>query len=774
LRRPEHRWRAILALTTCTRPDRQGRARIPYRDLGVEQLGGVYETLLDYEPHVEGASVLLRPGSGKRKATGTFYTPQPIAQYLVRTTLEPLVRDRSAAGILELKILDPAMGSGAFLVAACRYLSQAYEASLVREDACHATDLGREDQAGIRRTIAERCLFGVDVDPMAVQLARLSLWLATLAADRPLTFLDHHLATGDSLLGAWLSDIRLPPGQSRQSSKARLPLFEEEAVAEAMKLALPVRFSLALSPNESVQQIREKERALAALARHDSPLSQWKRAADLWCAYWFGPDGARIFPPSSFGALSDHILHGRSALPARLAGGYLSQAREIATARRFLHWELEFPEAFFDEHGDALSRPGFDAVVGNPPWDMLRADDGPPEQRRAARADTSAVVRFTRDSGVYRAQSSGHANRYQLFLERAIRLARSGGRIGLVLPSGFATDHGSAALRRELLSRWAIDGLVGFDNRRRVFPVHPSVRFLLLTATSGEKTDDIGCRFGESDPLVLETSASEAGAPSWFTVRVTPRVLERLSGDDLAIPDLRSPIDLAIAQRAADLFRPLGSEQGWKARFGRELNATDDRQYFHHGRAGIPIVEGKALEPFRVNLRTVRQRISTLDRRRLLASRPERPRLGYRDVASATNRRTLIAAILPRRSVSTHTVFCLKTPCSLQKQHFLCGLFNSFVVNYLVRLRVTTHVATGIVERLPIPLPDEAPGAFDRIAAAARLLARRTDPAAFALLNATVARLYRLNREEFEHVLGTFPLIPAEERLAALSAFRAS
>ena len=185
--------RAVLALSTRPSPDRAGREPIAYRDLGVEQLGAVYETLLDYKPriqHVSGrsggrVSVALEPGSGVRKATGTFYTPQPIAEYLVRRTLGPLVRDAAPDRILHLRVVDPAMGSGAFLVAACRYLADAYEAALIGGGGCHASDIGEPERAAIRRTIAERCLYGVDLNPMAVQLARLSLWLAT-AADRPL------------------------------------------------------------------------------------------------------------------------------------------------------------------------------------------------------------------------------------------------------------------------------------------------------------------------------------------------------------------------------------------------------------------------------------------------------------------------------------------------------------------------------------------------------------------------------------------------------------
>ena len=216
---------AVIALSTCPAPDGEGRQPIAYQDLGVEQLGSVYETLLDYTPRVVGPAargravppiVSLEPGSGVRKRTGTFYTPQPLAAYLIRRTLEPLVRDATPEGILALKVLDPSMGSGAFLVGTCVYLAQAYESALIRTGRCHPADFGAREQATIRRTIAERCLYGVDLNPMAVQLAKLSLWLATLAADRPLSFLDHHLLAGDSLVGAWLASLTRPPADRRR------------------------------------------------------------------------------------------------------------------------------------------------------------------------------------------------------------------------------------------------------------------------------------------------------------------------------------------------------------------------------------------------------------------------------------------------------------------------------------------------------------------------------------------------------------------------------
>jgi hypothetical protein len=661
------------------------------------------------------------------------------------------------------------MGSGAFLVAACLHLSRAYETASIDAGRCHPSDIGPSEQAAIRRTVAERCLYGVDLNPMAVQLARLSLWLATLAADRPLTFLDHHLVVGDSVLGTSLSSLRLPPatGRHRECPQA-LPLFDEASVASTFRDALPLRFSLETAPSDSVDQVRGKERTLTALNDPNGTLARWKRLADLWCAQWFATDHRA--PATAYGALSDMILTGDKALSPRIAQPLLHAADAAAAARRFFHWELEFPEAFFEADGTRRERPGFDAIIGNPPWDMLRADSAAFGARAAERSELAAVVRFSRDAGIYHAQSDGQANRYQLFVERAVALAKAGGRIGLVLPSGMFADHGSARLRRLLFSTCDVDAVVGFDNRDAVFPIHRSVRFVLTTASKGSTTREIACRLGERSAAALEGHDDDGGT-GWFTVRVTPALLERISGETLALPELRTPVDLAIAERAAALFKPLGHSSGWGASFGRELNVSDDRACLRSDGRGLPVIEGKHIEPFRVDVARCRWRLLPSDAERLLGTRYGAARLAYRDVASATNRLTLIAALLPAGCASTHTVFCLRTRLDRLSQLYLCSLLNSLVVNYLVRLRVTTHVTTAIVERLPIPAAEEAGRWFRLLPSAARVLGRRFDLDRWALLNAAVAQLYQLSRGELDHVLGTFPLIPMEERAAVARAF---
>src|SRR5260221_511958 len=261
---------------------------------------------------------------------------------------------------------------------------------------------------------------------MAVQLARVSLWLATLAADRPLGFLDHRLRTGDSLLGAWLADLRRAPRSVRGGADRDLPLFAAEAPRDALREAVPMRFSLEAMPTETIEQVRAKERAHESAASVGA-LSAWRRIADVWCATWFArpADGMSA---AAFGPLTDAILTGAGQLPKSAADRCLAASSRIADARRFFHWELEFPEVFFEASGSRSADAGFDAIVGNPPSDMIRADTGPSSSREDARQEASRLVRFTRDAGIYSAQSDGPANPYPLFLERSVELRRPDGR----------------------------------------------------------------------------------------------------------------------------------------------------------------------------------------------------------------------------------------------------------------------------------------------------------------------------------------------------------
>jgi hypothetical protein len=763
---------SVLALST--RPSPRGRERIAYADLGVEQLGAVYERVLEYQPTRRAGVLQLTRTSHDRKSTGSFYTPRAVTDFLVRRALHPLVSGRSAEEILQLRVLDPAMGSGAFLVGASRYLSHAVEKSLGSESARRG-DRTLVERTQVRRAVVQRCLFGVDVNPMAVQLARLSLWLASLAGDRPLAFLDHHLAAGDSLIGASFADLLRNPGASRRvshGSRAMLPLFATDPAQQIATSVLPDRFRIASEAGDTPAAVRDKERMLAALSAPGTPLAEWKRAADLWCASWFW-DHDRVTSGVYVDLLAS--LTGRpSALSRDQRTRILDRAGSTARSHQFFHWELEFPEVFFTADGQRDPEGGFDVVIGNPPWDVLRADTGTPAERQRQRVDQAARRRFFREAQVYRHQGGGHANQYQRFIERTLQLARPGGRIALILPAGLATDRGSAAVRRALLDELDIDRVLGFDNREVIFPIHRDVRFLLLTGTKGRPTRQVTGAFGRSSAAWLDQlpDAVTDDPPDARPIVLSRSLLESWDPEDGAIPWLAQRDDVDLLATITDTVAKLADAAGWGVRFGRELNATDDRHHFvpigtPAGEPLLAIVEGKHLEPFRLDAAAATMGVTAARAARLVDAARSfgRARLAYRDVASATNRVTLIAAQLPAGTISTHTVFCAKSALGEEAQYCLLALLNSLVANYLVRLQVTTHVTCALMARLPVPKPPNASLEFKTLATLARRLAHTGitgHEASYARINAIAAHLYGLTRSQYEHVLSTFPLLSRE------------
>ena len=374
-----------------------------------------------------------------------------------------------------------------------------------------------------------------------------------------------------------------------------------------MRSILPARARLTLE-DDRPETVHEKERLLASLAR-DSALSSWLTLADLWCASWFWPAEPRLHsialpPPTAWAALCDQVLRGSSMLPAHVAQAWLDRARDVARRQRFFHWTLEFPEVFFDASGEPRADGGFDAIVGNPPWDMVRDDarsdradgaeseNGHEEGDALESASRAAVSRFVRESGIYDTIGDAHANSYQLFVDRSLSLLRrDGGRLGLVVPWGLAADHGSARLRRRLIERCDVDTMISFDNRDGLFPIHRSLRFLLFTSTTGRATARISCRFGERDPAILDRLGHGTGRDHATrhvrhyrgALSIAPALLRRVSGEGLAFPDIRSPECLSLLERMHATWPALTSADGWGVTFGRELHVSDDRRRFAGG-----------------------------------------------------------------------------------------------------------------------------------------------------------------------------------------------
>lgn len=390
------RWLAqVMDLLARSKGEGVGRAFVDYSSLDVRHLGSIYEGLLEYKLRVadeemvairrrgreewvsaseaEGKRVLERvqPGElylatdrGERKATGSYYTPGYIVKYIVENTVEPLVEEKMKEqdpieGILSLKVLDPAMGSGHFLVEATDSLAHA----LVQALGGSEEEPEEDDIRWARREVVERCIYGVDLNPLAVELAKLSLWLHTVAEGKPLNFLDHHLKVGNSLIGAWVGDLGSLPTKrrrvrltDREEISARQMNLLEQRLNEKLPVMLGKVLEISERPSETLEDIRGKEAADQAIRELKAP---FKAVADLWVSTYFGNE----VRPAEYDEALEHIGEPRQllALPAA------KRACEIAEDKRFFHWELEFPEVFYQD-SKRRDDPGFDAVVGNPPY----------------------------------------------------------------------------------------------------------------------------------------------------------------------------------------------------------------------------------------------------------------------------------------------------------------------------------------------------------------------------------------------------------------------
>jgi hypothetical protein len=743
--------RTLLALGT--RAGTAGRLPLHYGDFGVEQLGAVYERVLDLDPDTvtnTGATARRARGhSAARKDSGTFYTPQSIAELTIRRTLGPLIDGASSDRILTLRIVDPSMGSGAFLVAALRYLADAYERALIAEGRFIPLEIDNGRRADFRRLVAQRCLYGVDNNPVAVQVARLSLWLATLAHGKPLGFLDHRLRVGNSLLGTTPDTISRPSAARDHT----MPLFDEvgEDLPGSIRLLSTPLTAMANEPDESVDVVRGKERQWARLAGAEGPAARWQTAMHLWCARWSWPGSSR--PPSAteLSAAIASIVQGKD----HVAGGHVARwaaaATSTAQARGYFHWPVEFADVFYDTTGHPRSDAGFDAVIGNPPWEMLRRDA---QSNRANQGGSGRdpLVTFVRESGLFPHCRTGHINLYQPFVDRALQLVHARGRVGLVLPWGFAVDDGSSALRRLLVDSGALDTVIGFDNARGLFPIHRGLRFVVATMRSprsmrqeAEPACAMRARFGvltaEETDAIPEPGEPEEDAA--LPIRLDPDTAVMLGGPTRRLLDLRHAADVAWVAHMRR-FPALGTPGGWNVSFSRELNASDDRPLFEPRRAddGLLVAEGKHIAPFRFDRRAP---VWVVDAKRASARLPDRrfsrDRLAYRDVSGVGNTHALVAAIIPAGVITTHTLFCLRTALPLEQQHFLCGLFNSRVLDRLVRLEMGGHVTTSLVENLPVPLWTGAPLQRE-IAALAADLRDAWSPVLLERLNATVRSIY--------------------------------
>ncbi|WP_310643560.1 Eco57I restriction-modification methylase domain-containing protein [Limnohabitans sp.] len=521
-------------------------APIDYRNMGVEELGSVYESLLELVPEVdlparsfgfvgltsEGTYVASVAGN-ERKLTGSYYTPDSLVQELIQSALVPVIDERIAAqpdnpveALLSIKVCDPACGSGHFLLAAARKLAERL-AALRSDDGVVTPSAYRH---ALREVIA-RCIYGVDRNPMAIELARTALWLEGFEEGRPLSFLDHHLQVGDALLG--LVDLNvLQKGLSGEAfkqltgddkevckalSKINLAALKQlEREQESGQLTLDFSHETGLQSLKAIEsmaaetpeQISEKERAYLQFLEHSQD-STIAHAADLFVAAYLAPKTAKnlaIVPTTA-----SLILELSAQDKDESHHQQVAAARKACKAARVLHWPLAFPQVF--------AAGGFDCLLGNPPWEMLQLD---PQEFFASRAPeianaqhmaardkmiedlrasnpklhaeyfedvrrTEASQAFVHVSGRFPASGFGRLNLAYLFAELFLDLKKAIGRSGVVVPSGIATDSFS----QHLFNKIAKGNLVSFfdiENSQAIFEgVHRSYKFCLLTLGNAEE-----------------------------------------------------------------------------------------------------------------------------------------------------------------------------------------------------------------------------------------------------------------------------------------------
>ncbi|MEU0241867.1 DNA methyltransferase [Nocardiopsis sp. NPDC006198] len=630
---------------------------VDYRNLDAEELGSVYESLLELVPRhsaVDRTFELVEVAGNDRKTTGSYYTPSSLIETLLDSSLDPVIDDAVKRGeeqatkagepdpsetivaeLLKLTVCDPACGSGHFLVAAARRLAKRVAA--VRERNPEPTlDAVRHAM----HEVVARCIYGVDLNPMAVELAKVSLWLEALEPGKPLNFLDAHVKHGNALIGATpkLMKDGIPDaafiateGDDKKHAKAfekinmkerggQESLFDIESAS--VKVANTTFASglrqITMSSVDSLRDVRRQEEAYGAWSQS----SEYVRAlhlADAWCSAFMWvktADKPRPVTEGVFQALQD---------PAG-AGASTAMNEEIANLRdqyRFFHWHLEFPDVFtVPESGAGINSDtgwegGFDCVLGNPPWDKLDFEDKKyfsvvepriaeisgiarrarisewvvehPESGRQyyrARRQVKSTFFFVNKSGLFPRCSEGlkvgGVNSLQtdhLFMERFGFLAKKLGRYAAIVPTTVATSAGAQKLFGDLARRGAIRILYGFENGKGLFPsVDSRYQFCVISLVG------IGLREPKTGLAFFLQGVEEIDSGGKF-FELSSEDIRQINPNTRTLPVFQGARD---AQITASIYRrnpviwnksdPNGNP--WDIKFKRLFDITDDSGLF--------------------------------------------------------------------------------------------------------------------------------------------------------------------------------------------------
>ncbi len=857
-----------------------------------------------------------------QKEFGAYYTRPEVTDYLCERTVHPLVLDRvnaaypakqklhksepksfpepryyhdledlllhvdgpTAATLLQnilpsLSILDPACGSGAFLVAAQKTLLNLYTALIGRCQALNYRPIlqwieyeQKQHKAPIaywlKKKIVTENLYGVDIMEEAGEIAKLRLFLSLVASAEernqlePLPNIEFNLLAGNSLIGllrvdAARFDAKAPrrTGDKGIAAQPSLGLRTQEALGFETELSSAITHkekAAAFVAGQQVVQYKE------LLRRKNQLIDNYKKSTSLFqdlaglksSIEELKADARKILDKlllDEFHALGVQFEQATWDESKKKEGKCHKRGLRIEDIRALtpFHWAYEFDEVM-------ENRGGFDLIITNPPWDILKpnakeffehysgqvtkkkmpiedfekekksllVDD--PEIRQAWLEYLSSFPyqsAYFRSSPQYENQIGqvngrkvgSDINLYKLFLEQCTHLLAEGARCGIVIPSGIYTDLGATQLRNMLYEKTKIEGLFGFENRRKIFEgVDSRFKFVVLTFETAGTTESFPVAFMRQDVRDLATF------PNPESLTLSPRLIRRLSPGSGSMMEFNSSEDLAIAEKL--LRHPLLGEtvpDAWNIGFTAEFHMTNDSNLFHTtpGTGRLPLYEGKMIWQFRHGYAEPRYWVEEEEGRARLIGRTgdlgqkldyQDYRLGFRDIARNTDTRTLISTIIPP-TFHGNKIPTVKTyergSCliGLQEQLVLCALLNSFVIDWVIRQKVTTTLNYFYMNQLPIPRLTATDTAFrPLIERAARLIGTAADFDALlaevfgasathqthgitdpqerltlrAQIDALVARLYDLTVPEFQHILTTFPLVDTATKSQTLNAYR--
>ena len=832
-----------------------------------------------------------------QKAFGAYYTRPEITEYLAEHTIHGLVLDRirrpalpelglaavdfaSVAELLarmdaplaielvdkvlpSLKLLDPAVGSGAFLLAAMKTLINLYTAVVGRAEMGESRELKhwldhirarhRNVAYYIKRRVITDNLFGVDIMEEATEIAKLRLFLALVASARsvdelePLPNIDFNIMAGNSLVGLMHVDPRDMDAKGDLVSKSYGQLLKEK------DRLISLYRNFGNDPAFRGSNLRGIKRDIESLHAEARP-----RLNEL-LGQEFGRLGVKFEEETWDDA------KGKEGKPRKRPVNIDDIKREHP-----FHWGYEFDEIV--QRAD-----GFDGIITNPPWEIVKPQDKEFFQEdsdlvsknkmtikefekerttllkkkdlRAAYLDY--LSRFPHMSAYYRAsplyphqsaivggkKTGSDLNLYKLFTEQCFNLLKPGGRCGIVIPSGIYTDLGAKGLRDLLFGKTRIEGLFCFENRKTIFEgVDSRFKFVVLTfeksvlprrAASGTKNtsappddllaptlmDGVGTRAFPA-AFMRHDVAELARFPDQGAIEIDVALVRRLSPDSHSVMEFKSALDVTIAKKMLK-FPLLGEriEGAWNLSLTREFDMTNDSHLFktEPGEGRLPLYEGKMIWQFEHRYAESRYWVDEREGRKVILGRTpdsgqpldyQAYRIGFRDIAANTNERTMVASLIPPafhgNKLPTARIFDApgKRLIDDATQLFLCAIWNSFVIDWMLRQKVSTTLNFFYIYQLPVPRLIAGNPAYSPIVSrAARLVcttpefgdlakeadfgdhtAGATDPAERARLRAEldglVAHLYGVTEEEFAHILSTFPLVPDPVKLAARNAYR--